>query len=81
MYFLALGLVLLVMKYASLVPVATWSWWWVLSPFVMAVLWWFWADSFGYTRRKAMELENKRIKERRKRTKSALDANYQQKKR
>ena len=81
MYLLGLGLVLLLMKYAALGPVADWSWWWVLSPFVLAVIWWLWADTFGYTKRKAMERENQRIKERRARTKDALDANYQQKKR
>ena len=62
-------------------PVADWSWWWVLSPFALAVVWWLWADTSGYTKRKAMEREDQRIKERRERTKDALDANYQQKKR
>lgn len=81
MYLLGLGLLLLVLKYAAWGPVADWSWWLVLSPFVMAVLWWSWADTFGYTKRKAMERENKRISERRARTKSALDTSHQQKKR
>ena len=29
---------------------AVWDWWWVLSPFAMAVAWWAWADWSGYTK-------------------------------
>lgn len=77
MYFLGLGLILLVLKYTEVAPVAAWSWWWVLAPFALAVAWWAWADSTGYTKRKAMEHENKRRDARRERTKNALDANFQ----
>lgn len=77
MYFLGLGLLLLAMKYLELGPVAQWSWWLVLLPFVLAVIWWTWADNSGYTKRKAMEREDRRRDERRQRTKQALDANYQ----
>ena len=55
MYLLILGVLLLLMKYLEYGIVATWSWWWVLSPFALAVAWWAWADTTGYTRRKAME--------------------------
>ena len=55
MYLMSLGLALLVLKYLEIGPVATWSWWVVLSPFALAVAWWAWADSSGYTKRKAME--------------------------
>ena len=81
MYFLGLGLVLLVLKYIEWGFVAQWSWWLVMAPFALAVAWWSWADSTGYTKRKAMELEDKRREERRERTKEALDANYQKKRR
>lgn len=77
MYFLILGLMLLVLKYLEWGPVALWSWWWVMLPFALAVAWWAWADSTGYTKRKAMERENQRRDDRRERTKQALDANYQ----
>ncbi len=60
MYLLGLGLVLLVMKYLEIGPVAAWAWWLVLTPFGLAVLWWTWADSSGYTKRKAMEREDAR---------------------
>ena len=81
MYFLGLGIVLLLFKYLEFGPLADWSWWWVLTPFVLAVLWWTWADASGYTKRKAMEIEEKRMQDRRDRTQSALEANYKNKKR
>ncbi len=60
MYFLGIGILLLVMKYMEFGPVAGWPWWLVLSPFGMAVVWWAWADSSGYTKKKTMEKENAR---------------------
>lgn len=80
MYLLGLGLVLLLLKYLEWGFVAQWSWWLVLAPFAAAVAWWAWADSTGYTKRKAMEREDKRRDERRDRTKAALDANYSRRK-
>jgi small Trp-rich protein len=60
MYLLGLGIVLLAMKYLEMGPVAVWDWWWVLSPFALAVVWWAWADWSGYTKKKAIERENDR---------------------
>ena len=60
MYFLGIGIILLAMKYLEMGPVAAWDWWWVLSPFGLAVVWWTWADWSGYTKRKAVERENAR---------------------
>ena len=54
MYLLFLGLSLMVLKYLEIGFVAGLSWWWVLSPFALAVAWWAWADATGYTKRKAM---------------------------
>lgn len=64
MYFLLIGIAALVMKYLELGPVATLPWWAVLSPFGMAVVWWAWADSSGYSKRVEMELMDKRKQER-----------------
>lgn len=72
MYFLGVGLVLLVLKYLAITAVAAWSWWLVLSPFALAVLWWAWADSSGYTKRKAMEREDARSEKRRAQQHAAL---------
>ena len=44
MYLLLLGLGLALLKYLQIEPVAAWDWWWVLSPFGAAVLWWWGAD-------------------------------------
>ena len=72
MYLLGLGIVLLLMKYLEMGPVATWSWWIVLTPFALAVVWWSWADSSGYTKRKAMEREDARRKARVDKNKEAI---------
>ena len=64
MYFLLLGIAALIMKYIEFGPVAAWPWWVVLSPFGMAVLWWAWADSSGYTKRVEMDKMEKRKKDR-----------------
>jgi small Trp-rich protein len=80
MYLLGVGIVLLVMKYLEWGFVANWSWWLVVLPFGLAALWWEWADSSGYTKRKAMEHDVKKRDDRLDRTKAALDANYKKNK-
>ena len=60
MYFVGLGLALIIMKYMEFGPVANLSWIWVLSPFGLAVAWWSWADASGYTKKLAMERELER---------------------
>ncbi len=72
MYFLGLGLVFMAIKYLEFGPVAAWSWWIVLSPFAMAMAWWAWADATGYTKKKVMEKENLRKKERIEKSKEAM---------
>jgi small Trp-rich protein len=64
MYFLLIGLTALVMKYLGFDPVAAMPWWVVLSPFGLAVVWWAWADSSGYTKRKEMDKMDKRKQDR-----------------
>lgn len=64
MYFLLLGVVGLLLKYLEIGPVATLSWWLVLLPFALAVAWWAWADSSGYTKRKEMQKMDKRKQDR-----------------
>ncbi|MFZ9297355.1 MAG: TIGR04438 family Trp-rich protein [Hylemonella sp.] len=72
MYLLGLGIVLLLLKYFEVAPVASWSWWLVLLPFALTVAWWALADSSGYTRRKAMEREERRRNERIDRQREAM---------
>ena len=64
MWFLALGLVGLVLKYLEIGPVAQLSWWTVLTPFALAAAWWAYADWSGYTKRRVIERENRRKQER-----------------
>ena len=64
MYFLLAGIAALLMKYLEFGPVATWSWWIVLSPFALAVAWWSWADASGYSKRVEIDKMDKRKKER-----------------
>lgn len=72
MYLLGIGIVMLLLKYLEVGFVATWSWWAVLAPFGLAVLWWAWADTSGYTKRKVVERENQRKAERIDKQKEAL---------
>lgn len=61
MFFLIVGVLLLLMKAGDIGPAATLSWYVVLSPFALAVAWWTWADWSGYTKRKAAEkIENRK---------------------
>lgn len=76
MYLLVLGLVLMALKFLAWGPVAQWSWWLVLTPLALTVVWWALADATGYTKRKAMQEEDKRLEQRRARTKKALDGNF-----
>lgn len=73
MYFLGIGCLLLILKVLELGPVAQLSWWWVMLPFGLAVVWWYWADASGYTKRKASENFDKKLEERRARRKDAID--------
>ncbi len=72
MYTLLLGLLLIVLKYLEVGPVATWSWWWVLSPLAVTAAWWVWADASGYSKRKAMEKMERRKQNRIERHKRAM---------
>lgn len=72
MYLLGIGIVLLLLKYLEIAPVAAWSWLWVLAPFGLAVAWWSWADATGYTKRKAMDKMDQRKQERLDKNREAL---------
>jgi small Trp-rich protein len=72
MYLLILGIALIVLKYLEIGFVAGLSWWWVLSPFALAVAWWAWADATGYTKRKEMEKMDLKKQERIDKQRAAL---------
>lgn len=72
MYLVGLGLIFMALKYLEIGPVAMWEWWAVLLPFGLAIVWWIWADTTGYTKRKAMEEMDARKKERIERNREAM---------
>jgi len=66
MVFVVLGCLLIAMKWAEFGPVAAWSWWLVLSPFGLAMLWWWYADASGWTKRREMDrMEDRKTMRRR----------------
>ena len=49
-----------------------WSWWLVLLPFALAVVWWTWADLSGYSKKKAMQKMDQRKADRIEKSRVAL---------
>ena len=76
MIFVLLGLALSVMKYAEFGPVAAWSWWLVLAPFALAVVWWWYADASGLTKRREVDRIEQRKTNRRRATMEGLGLDY-----
>ena len=74
MYLLAVGLVLLALKFFEVGSFAELAWWWVILPFALTALWWSWADWSGYTKRKQVQAENERVASRIKRHRNKLGA-------
>jgi small Trp-rich protein len=72
MGFVVLGILLIVLKLLDFGGPAIWSWWIVLSPFALAVVWWTWADKSGYTQRREMEKMDARRDARREKNLVAL---------
>ncbi len=76
-----IGVLLFVAKLAEFGPFASWSWWLVVAPFGVAVLWWQYADSSGLTKRREMDKMEQRKVERRERAMEALGMDTQRHKR
>lgn len=61
MYFVLIGVVIILLNLAGIGPMAEWTWnltgdlWKFCVPFVFALLWWIWADATGYNKRREME--------------------------
>lgn len=67
MYLVLVGALLVVLKFGDVSPVVEWSWWWVLSPFAGAVVWWTYSDMTGLTRKREMDkIEDRKDARRRK---------------
>jgi small Trp-rich protein len=72
MYMVILGTLLLLLKVLQLGPTSEWPWYVVLAPFVLAVVWWAWADTSGWTKRRAMDKMDEKKRNRRAGNLSAL---------
>ena len=69
MWFLAIGVLLLLMKFFELGPVGHWSWWFVLLPFGLALAWFEVVEPyFGLDKKKAHDDIEKVREERIKKT-------------
>lgn len=74
MWMLMIALLLTVLKFLEVGPLAQWSWWWLLVPYGLTAAWWSYADFSGYTRRRVEDEEGARVKRRIQRQKDALDS-------
>lgn len=73
MVFVLLGVVFIVLKLMGVMPVAAWSWWWVLLPLALAFVWWEIIDPmFGISKKRAMTQMENRQKARREKYRQSL---------
>lgn len=78
MWFVAIGVLLLILNLAGIGPVGEWKWgWgesalWILLPFGLALAWWGWSDWSGLTQRKAMKKVDDKREARRQKSLDAL---------
>jgi small Trp-rich protein len=81
MWFVVIGCLLLAMKVGDVQLAAALSWWIILTPFGLAVVWWSFADSMGLTQaREIRKMEDRKV-ERRRRAMDALGLNWRRDKR
>ena len=72
MWMLLIALLLTLLKYLEVGPLAELSWWWLLVPYGLTAAWWSYADASGLTRRRAVDQEEARRRKRIDRQKQAL---------
>lgn len=72
MWMLLIALLLTLLKFLGVGPLAAVSWWWLLVPYGLTAAWWSFADASGMTKRRAMERDEARRLDRIARQKQAL---------
>ena len=78
MYFVVIGVVIILMNFAGIGPMANWTWnisgdlWKFCVPFGLALVWWAWADMTGYYKRREMEKMDAKRQQRRERNLETL---------
>ncbi len=81
MWFVAVGVLVILLNLFSIGPFADWTWnltgdlWKFALPFVFAIGWWAWSDSSGLTKRREMERMDRKKEERREKNVVALGLN------
>ncbi len=81
MWFVAVGVLLILLNLFGVGPFAEWTWnltgdlWKFALPFVFAIGWWAWSDSSGLTKRREMERMDRKKDERREKNMDALGIN------
>ena len=79
MLFVIVGVLMIVLHFVGIGPTAAWNWelmgdlWKFCTPFLLAVVWWAWADGSGLTRKREMIKDQERKDERRRRNIEAMD--------
>jgi len=71
MYFVVIGVLVILANFLGIGPMADWTWtltgdlWKFCVPFGLAMVWWAWADVTGHNKRREMKkLEDKRQRRR-----------------
>ena len=84
MLFVLIGVALILCNLFDIGPMAHWTWtmsdghgdwgdlWKFLLPFVLAAAWWAWADASGLSKRRAMQKDDERKRDRRDRNIDAM---------
>jgi small Trp-rich protein len=78
MFFVIVGLLLIVLNLAGVGPMALWNWeitgdlWKFVVPFIFAVLWWWWSDVTGLNKRREMDKMDAKKQKRRQENLEAL---------
>jgi small Trp-rich protein len=78
MWFVLVGVVMVVCNLADVGPMGKWNWdltgdlWKLALPFVLAAIWWAWSDASGLSKRRAMNKDAERKQDRRDRNIDAM---------
>ena len=82
MWFVLIGVILIICNFADIGPMGAWNWeltgdlWKFALPFGLAVVWWIWSDVSGWTKRKAMQADADRKRDRLDRNIDAMGLGY-----
>ena len=78
MFFVIVGVLIIVLNLLGIGPFGDWNWnftgdvWKFTVPFILAALWWTWADRSGLNKRREMEKMEARKQNRRKENLAAM---------